>query len=61
MTISTGDSYNAGGTSFISGTLQMANETGKRYVCTQCRSEFIVTKGGSGAISCCGQPMEIKR
>ena len=39
----------------------MANETGKRYVCSQCGAEFIVTKGGSGAISCCGQPMEIKR
>ena len=39
----------------------MANETGKRYICNQCGAEFIVTKGGSGAISCCSQPMEIKR
>ncbi len=39
----------------------MANETGKRYVCAQCGAEFIVTKGGGGAISCCGQAMSIKR
>ena len=39
----------------------MANETGKRYACGKCGAEFIVTKGGSGAISCCGEPMQIKR
>lgn len=39
----------------------MANETGKRYICDKCGSEFIMTKGGSGGISCCNQPMEIKR
>ena len=38
----------------------MANETGKRYICGHCASEFIVTKGGTGSISCCKQPMEIK-
>lgn len=35
----------------------MANETGKRYHCTKCGSEFIVTKGGAGVIHCCGVPM----
>ncbi|MBI2918810.1 MAG: desulfoferrodoxin [Chloroflexi bacterium] len=35
----------------------MANETGKRYTCTVCGSEMIVTKGGEGSIMCCGQPM----
>lgn len=39
----------------------MANETGKRYVCAKCGSEFIVTKGGQGAVVCCNQPMQVKR
>ena len=26
----------------------MANETGKRYTCSQCGSEFLVTRGGQG-------------
>jgi desulfoferrodoxin-like iron-binding protein len=39
----------------------LANETGKRYVCARCGSEFIVTKGGSGGIICCAEPMQIKR
>ena len=38
----------------------MANETGKRYVCDTCGSEFIVTKGGSGALTCCNQPTHLK-
>jgi desulfoferrodoxin-like iron-binding protein len=39
----------------------MANEVGKRYRCTKCGSEFIVTKAGSGTINCCKQPMEQKK
>lgn len=39
----------------------MANEVGKRYRCTKCGSEFIVTKGGAGAMKCCSQPVEIKK
>ena len=39
----------------------MANEIGKRYVCTKCGAEFIVTKGGNGALAHCGKPMEIKK
>ena len=38
----------------------MANQTGKRYVCAQCQAEFIVTKGGTGSVGCCGQPMQLK-
>ncbi len=36
----------------------MANQTGKRYQCTKCGSEFIVTRGGNGTLKCCGQPMQ---
>jgi desulfoferrodoxin-like iron-binding protein len=39
----------------------MANEVGKRYRCTKCGSEFIVTKAGTGTINCCKQPMEQKK
>jgi hypothetical protein len=39
----------------------MANQIGKKYRCTKCNCEFIVTKGGAGEIVCCGQPMEQKK
>ncbi|MDD5397804.1 MAG: desulfoferrodoxin [Dehalococcoidia bacterium] len=39
----------------------MPNQTGKKYICAKCGSEFIVTKGGKGAITCCDQPMEQKK
>jgi desulfoferrodoxin-like iron-binding protein len=39
----------------------VANQAGKRYQCTKCGTEMIVTKGGEGAISCCGQPMQLKK
>ncbi len=39
----------------------MANQVGKRYVCTKCGSEFIVTRGGEGKLECCAQPMELKK
>jgi desulfoferrodoxin-like iron-binding protein len=39
----------------------MANEIGKKYRCTKCGAEFIVTKAGVGAITCCGQQMELKK
>ncbi|MDP2952372.1 MAG: hypothetical protein Q8O76_03550 [Chloroflexota bacterium] len=38
----------------------MANQVGKRYLCSKCGSEVIVTKGGTGALKCCGQPMTLK-
>ena len=39
----------------------MANQVGKRYECTVCGAEFIVTRGGKGELSCCGKKMEIKK
>ena len=37
----------------------MANQVGKRYQCTKCNTEMIVTKGGDGEAECCGKPMEL--
>jgi len=39
----------------------VANQVGKRYQCTKCGTEMIVTKGGEGKLSCCGQPMQLKK
>jgi len=39
----------------------LANQVGKRYQCTVCNTEMIVTKGGDGALACCGQPMQQKQ
>jgi len=39
----------------------MANQVGKRYKCSKCGAEVIVTRGGNGAVKCCGQPMEQKK
>ena len=39
---------------------ELANETGKRYFCSKCSSEFIVTRGGEGTIKCCDAPMTKK-
>ena len=38
----------------------MANDTGKRYLCSKCGTEFVVTRGGDGSITCCGLPMTEK-
>jgi hypothetical protein len=46
--------------STANGEESVANQVGKRYQCTKCNSEMIVTKGGDGALSCCGQPMQQK-
>ena len=43
------------------GGARMANQVGKRYRCTKCGAEMIITKGGDGTITCCGQPMEQKK
>lgn len=42
------------------GILDLANQTGKRYSCSKCGSEFVVTKGGEGEIICCSEPMTQK-
>jgi ribosomal protein S27AE len=39
----------------------MAAQTGKRYVCPKCGSEFIVTKGGDGDLMCGDTPLELKK
>ena len=39
----------------------VANQVGKRYQCTKCGTEMIVTKGGDGDIGCCGEPMQQKQ
>jgi desulfoferrodoxin-like iron-binding protein len=38
----------------------MANQIGKRYICKKCGAELMVTRGGTGTLMCCGQPMEQK-
>jgi desulfoferrodoxin-like iron-binding protein len=38
----------------------MATQVGKRYYCENCGSEMLVTKAGAGALSCCGQPMQLR-
>ncbi len=38
----------------------MANQLGKMYLCGQCGSQIIVTKGGDGSVKCCGAEMQKK-
>ena len=37
----------------------MGNNLGKRYTCTECGAQVLVTKAGEGALECHGQPMEV--
>jgi transposase-like protein len=39
----------------------MAVQTGKRYTCPKCGSEFIVTKGGDAEIKCGDAALELKK
>ncbi|MEE8471751.1 MAG: desulfoferrodoxin [Dehalococcoidia bacterium] len=39
----------------------MPSQVGKRYSCSQCGSEFIVTRGGEGELTCCDKPVEQKK
>ncbi len=39
----------------------MPTELGKRYICTVCNAEMIVTKKGTGTLTCDGKPMELKK
>ena len=52
--------YNRTQTDFERVLLKVANQTGKRYVCAKCSSEFIVTKAGNGSVTCCNEPMSLK-
>ena len=38
-----------------------AAQTGKRYVCTSCGAEFIVTRGGEAELKCGGNALEQKK
>jgi desulfoferrodoxin-like iron-binding protein len=38
----------------------LPNQTGKRYACSTCGAEMLITKAGEGALSCCGEPMQLK-
>lgn len=38
----------------------MANELGKRYVCSVCGTEALCTKAGEGGVECDGQPMTLQ-
>jgi hypothetical protein len=40
---------------------RMANQLGKVYICGNCKSQVIVTKGGTGQLKCCGVVMEQKK
>ena len=40
---------------------RVANQVGKRYQCTKCNTEMIVTKAGNGSLGCCDQPMQQKQ
>jgi len=39
----------------------MPNQMGKRYVCSKCGVEVIITKAGGGTLICCGQDMLMKK
>ncbi|WP_116996691.1 hypothetical protein [Desertimonas flava] len=36
------------------------NQVGKRYLCAQCGLTVMCAKGGSGRITCHGEPMELQ-
>ncbi len=38
----------------------MASQLGKRYRCQVCGSEVLCVKSGEGAVTCCGQEVEIQ-
>jgi desulfoferrodoxin-like iron-binding protein len=39
----------------------MPNQMGKRYVCSKCGAEVIITKAGGGTLICCGLDMLMKK
>ncbi|MDE3073950.1 MAG: hypothetical protein KGJ86_00850 [Chloroflexota bacterium] len=38
----------------------MANQVGKRYVCSKCGTEMLVTRKGEGTLACCGVLMQLR-
>ena len=39
----------------------MANQLGKRYVCSACNTMVLCTKTGGGEVQCCGADMELQQ
>jgi hypothetical protein len=39
----------------------MSVQAGKKYVCPKCNTEFIITKGGDGELTCGDTPLELKK
>ena len=56
MTVQGAGGYNHSAKN-LGGWTELANETGKRYFCETCGSEFVVTRGADGTIACCSKPM----
>ncbi len=58
----TGDRMNESGQNAMTPEAQKKpTEVGKRFMCTKCGFECIVTRGGSGALRCCGEPLVLKK
>jgi hypothetical protein len=38
----------------------MAILAGKRYVCSTCGTEMLVTRGSDSGLTCCDQPMHLR-
>jgi desulfoferrodoxin-like iron-binding protein len=41
--------------------IYMPNQMGKRYMCSKCGVEVIITKAGGGTLVCCAQDMVMKK
>ena len=39
----------------------MANELGKRYVCSECEAQVLIVKPGDGKLECHGSAMELQQ
>ena len=39
----------------------MANQLGKRYICSKCGSNVLCTKAGTGIVHCCDLEMELQQ
>ncbi len=39
----------------------MANQLGKRYICSKCSSNVLCTKAGTGIVHCCDLEMELQQ
>ncbi len=39
----------------------MANQLGRRYVCSKCGTQVLITKAGEGLLTCCDANMELQQ